>query len=294
MRILRKHWAVLLGIAVLVVGPAALLASATSIRFSDVVDQVFPGLKEGVLDTSRALTANEFERIATALGIYVIATALAGVLGAIATLGFSAVVAADYHARTIDLGQALRVCLRRGLSGLIVVVVTTLIVVGIVVVGVSLMSVAVSTLSGGVAERGGPGVFVALLLGVVLVIAVVYLTMRWAMVMPALAIEDLGWRAGLQRSWHLSGDNVWRTFAVYLIAAVLTALLGMLVSQVLALVIVDVVAASVDLDQTIALSVAFALGTVIVAPLAAVLLAVLYFDLRIRRDPPSAIPRSES
>ena len=36
-RILRRHWAVLLGVAVLLVGPAALLTAATGARFNEVV-----------------------------------------------------------------------------------------------------------------------------------------------------------------------------------------------------------------------------------------------------------------
>jgi len=288
-RILRRHWAVLLGLATLLVGPAALLTAATSTRFNDVALDILPGVEEGLIDSSLVLTEAELQRLGEAFAVYMLATALAGLLGTIAMLGFSAVVSADYHARAITLGEALRVCLRRGLSALGVVLVTTLIVIGLIVVGVSLVVIAISGLSGGSVEAGGPGAFVALVIAVALIVAVVYVTLRWAMAIPVLAIEDRGWRAGLRRSWHLSGDNVWRILAVFLIAGLATVVLGALVTQVLALIFVDVLAAAFGLDPTITETVALATGSIILAPLAAVFTAVLYFDLRTRRDPPAPI-----
>jgi hypothetical protein len=286
-RIMRKHWAVLLGVAVLLIGPAALLSAATQTRFNTVALDVFPGISEGLLDTSAIITAAEFERLAGAFGVYLLAIALAGVLGTIALLGFSAVVSADYHGRSIKLGSALRTCLHRGLSVLGVVLVTSLIIVGVIVVGVALIVTALSALSGGSATQGGPGAFVAIVIGVSLVIVVVYLTTRWALAIPVLAVEDRGWREGLTRSWHLSGDNVWRTFAVIVLASVATFVIGLLLSNVLTIVLVGVLATTLGLDDTIAQTLSLALGAILLAPLAATFIAVLYFDLRVRRDPPA-------
>ena len=284
-RILRRHWAVLLGIALLLVGPAALLTAATAVRLNDVLRNIFPGLSEGVIDDSISLTNAQLERLGGAFAVYLAATTFAGVLATIAALGFSAVVAADYHHRSLELRDALRVCLRRALSALGVIVVTTLIIVTLLSAGLALILLAVALLPVGTGG-GGPGTFVALIIGVALVVAVLYLTMRWAFALPVLAIEDEGWRRGLRRSWHLSGDNVWRTVVVALLAALITALLGALIAQLLAVVLVDVLAVSLGLDLSIAESLSLALGTILLAPLAPVLMAVLYFDLRARRDPP--------
>ena len=287
-RILRKHWAALLGTAALLVGPVALLTAATGIHFNTVTKTIFGDLDAGFLDSSAAMSAADLERLGGALGLYLLATTFAGILGTIAAIGFSVVVDADYHGRRIDLGASLRACLRRGLSVLGMVLVTTLIIVAVVIAGLALIIVAMSILSGGAAARGGPGAFVGLLIGVVLVVTVMYLSMRWALAVPVIAIEDRGWRDGLRRSWHLSGDNVWRTLLVILIAALATAVLGAVLSQLLAIILVDLLAASLGLDTTIAETLAIALGTVLVAPLAAVFVAVLYFDLRARRDQPAS------
>ncbi|MFV2063792.1 MAG: glycerophosphoryl diester phosphodiesterase membrane domain-containing protein [Chloroflexota bacterium] len=285
MTILRRRWAALIGVAALLVGPAALLTAATGIRLSSVLVDAFPGVEEGLLADPTTLTGAEVERIGGAFAVYLLATTFAGALATIGALGFSAVVAADYHGRSIEVSRALRACLHRALSALVIIVVTTLIIVAIIAAGLALIVLALSLLGGSGAQRGGPGAFVALIVGVAMVVAVLYLTIRWAMTLPVLAIEDQGWRQGLRRSWHLSGDNVWRTFAIVAIAAMVTAVLGALLVQLLSVVLVDVVAASLGLDPIVAETLATALTTVVLAPIAPVLVAVLFFDLRTRRDP---------
>jgi len=116
------------------------------------------------------------------------------------------------------------------------------------------------------------------------VLAVVYLSVRWALAFPLMAIEGSGWRAALSRSWFLSGDNVWRTLFVAAFGGIATVLGAALVSQLLAIVIVDILAASAGMDLAVAESLTIAAGTVLLAPLSPVLLAVLCLDLMVRRD----------
>ena len=91
------------------------------------------------------------------------------------------------------------------------------------------------------------------------------------------------------RSWHLSGDNVWRCFGIVAIGTIITALVGGLVAQLLSLVLVDGLASALGLDPLIAGAIAVAAASVLLAPLMMVWVAVLYFDLRVRRDPPGWI-----
>lgn len=286
--ILRRHWAVLLGLAVLFVGPGALLTAATGIRFTDVAGDIFPSIDEGIIDGGVLLTEAQLERLIGALVTYLVATILAGLLASLGALGFSAVVGADYHHRPMAFREALIIALRRAPSAIVFILVTTLIVIGIAVGGIILIALASSVLGGGALNQGGPGVFVSLIIVVALVIAVAYLTMRWAPALPVMANEGAGWRSAMRRSWYLSGDNVWRIFLIVLFGAFATAVLSALVAQLVAIVLVDVVAAALGLDLVVAESIALALGTVLIASVAPVLTAVLYFDLRIRRDPPDA------
>lgn len=289
LRILRRHWASVLALALLFAGPAALLTAATGMRFNSVALDIFPGIREGLLDDAPLLTAAQVERLAGALGAYLAATLVAGVLGSIGAVAFGAVVLADYSGRRSELGEALRTCLRRTPSVLAFVLVTTILVVSMAIAALVAMSLALSLSSTGAIERGGPGVFMALVIAVALVVAIAYLTVRWAMAFPAMAIEDAGWRVALARSWYLSGDNVWRVFVVVLVGGLATVFVAALISQLLAVVIVDLLAVPAGLDSTVAESVAIALGTVLLAPLSPVLLAVLCLDLRVRRDVPGTV-----
>jgi hypothetical protein len=290
LRILRRHWQVHLLLALLFAGPGALLTSATAVRFTEVVRELFPGIEAGVIEPDAVITQAQLDRALGALVPYVGATVLAGLLLSIGALAFSAVVAADYHARAPELGPVLRACLRRTPSALAFIVLTTLVTVGVIIVGLLVMSVALLVFPTTSVTAGGPGVFLALVAGVGLVVATVYLSMRWAPAFPAMIEEDVGAGKAWRRSWHLSADNVWRIFAISLVAAITTALAGSLLTQLATIVLVGGVAPSLGLDPLLAETVALALGSVLLAPLAPVLTAVLYFDLRARRDPPAAPP----
>lgn len=289
LRTLRRQWSTLLLLALLFAGPGALLTAAAGIRFNAIALDILPGLDEGMLDDAPLLTAGELQRLGEAFLAYAMATIVAGVLGSIGAVGFSAVVLADQRERRSDLREALLTSLRRTPSVLAFVAVTSAVVVGIAVAAVIAMSVVVSLFSGGSIQRGGPGVFLALVIGVALVVALAYLTMRWALAFPVMAFEDAGWRTALRRSWQLAGDNIWRIFVVVLFGALATVFVAALISQLLAIIIVDMVAGGAGLDVTVAESVVIALGTVLLAPLSPVLLAVLSLDLR-RRHEGAAIP----
>ena len=282
LRILRRHWANALVLALLFVGPGALLTAATGARFNSVAIDIFPSISEGTLDDTATLTTLQFERLVEALIAYVGATIVAGVLGSIGALGFSTIVDADYHGRASDLGAALRTSLRRAPSVLAFIFLTTLLIVGIGIVALVAMLGVLTLFSTGSVQQGGPGVFTSLVIVVALVFGVVYLSLRWAMAYPVMAVEDAGWRAALTRTWHLSGDNVWRTLFVLAFGMILTLFASALISQLLALVLIDVVAASVGFDPAIAETVVIATGAVLLAPVLPILTAVLYFDLRVR------------
>lgn len=287
-RVLRRHWAILLLISLLFAGPAGLLSAATGIRLTEVAMDVVPGFGDGTIDMNTPIDESQLPRAFEALGAYVVAAMVAGVLASLGALAFSAVVVADYHARSITLRGALRACLRRAPSALAFMLITTLVIVGVVLAGLVAVLLAMSILPS--SGSGGPGVFLALIVAVALVVSVVYLSMRWAPAFPVMINEDLGWRAALARAWHLSGDNVWRIFGVLLFAALLSSVISMLLSQLLSLLIVGGLAAPLGLDELVAETVTLAAVTVLVAAITPVLAAVLYFDLRARRDVPEPPP----
>jgi hypothetical protein len=286
-RILRRHWPVMLLLALLFAGPGALLTAATGMRFNEVILDIFPAIQDGQVEAGMVMTQAELDRALDALLPYLAATVVAGVLASIGALAFAAVVADDYHARTPTLAVALRRCLARTPGALGFILLTTLIVVGVLVLGALSMAIALIILPTSSVTAGGPGVFLALIAGVATAVAVVYLTMRWAPAFPAMVEEDIGTRDAFRRSWHLSGDNVWRILIIALLGALVTALASSLLAGLFSLLLVDVLAPVLGLDELVAESIGLALGAVLLAPLVPVLTAVLYFDLRARRDPPA-------
>lgn len=289
LRILRRHWAVMLILALLFAGPGALLTSATGMRFTEVAADIL-GVQDGVIDTEVAVTEAELERAIEAIVPFLGATLLAGVLLSFGALAFSAVVADDYHARAPELGTSLRAALRRAPGAFVFMLVTSLIIVGVMLVGLLSMSAATLILPTDSITSGGPGVFLALVAGVAMVVALVYLSMRWAPAFPAMVEEDIGAAQALRRSWHLSADNVWRTFFVLLFAGVLGAIGSSVVAQLATVLLAGGLAPALGLDTLVAETIALALGTVLLAPLMPVLTAVLYFDLRARRDVAGSAP----
>jgi hypothetical protein len=97
--------------------------------------------------------------------------------------------------------------------------------------------------------------------------------------------EGLGWRDALRRSWLLSGDNILRLLAIFLLATFMSAILSSVLGTLLDIVLTGVIGSALGLAEVVTSTVALSAASVLVAPLAPVLVAVQYFDLRARRDP---------
>lgn len=281
---LRRRWRVVLLLALAFAGPAALFTATAGIRFNEVALDVFPGLSEGITSDAPLLTASQLERLGGAFLQYAVATLLAGVLGSLGAVALAFAVLDRERPPSQAIGAAVRTALRRALSVLTFMLITSAVIIGLLLVGLMAMGSAIAILSSGPISRGGPGVFVALVVGVALVVTVAWLTMRWAPAYPVMAMEDAGWRVALRRSWQLSAGNAWRIGFVVILGALLTALGAAVVSQFLAILVVDLLAGAMGFDAMVAESLVAALGSVLLAPLLPALLAVLYVDLRARHE----------
>jgi hypothetical protein len=285
--IVRRRWPTLLVLALLFAGPGSLLSSATGLQFLTVAGDVLkahtqPGT--GVIDPDLTLTQAELDRIVAALVPYLLGNAVAGVLLSLGALAFSAVVEADYFGRRGGTGPALRACLRRTPSALAFMALTSLLIIGIIVLGLLGTVTATAMWPSAAGSVGGPGAFLALVAIVAMAAAVAYLTMRWAPAFPVMVVEDAGWRKTLRRAWFLSGDNVLRILLVSVVGALITAVAGSVITELASILLVDLLAPNLGLDTAIASTVAGALGSTLLAPVGLVFMAVLYFDLRARRD----------
>jgi hypothetical protein len=278
---LSRRWSVALVLAIVFVGPAAIATAAFGMRFDDVALGVIPGSLD-VLGGSGVLTANEAEQLIGAAIAYVGATLVAGLLGSIGAVAFSRLLAPDVGLGGTDLSDALGVALRRAPSivafGLVTggVILALAFVAGVAALALLLLLPAPS------GSAGGPGAFGALVVGVALVVAVIYLSLRWGVAFAVMAFEEAGWRRAIARSWELSAERIWRVLAVLLLGTLVSLLFSVVVTQLLAIAVVDWAGPALGVDELIARSFVVAAGAIVVAPITPLFVAALYVDLRRR------------
>ncbi len=124
---------------------------------------------------------------------------------------------------------------------------------------------------------------VAVIFGLVLVIVgAVFIGVRLSVGSPALLIDDIGPVAAFRRSWNLVGGRWWATFAVLL----LSTLLVLFISLVINLLLVGPLLAT-DPNELVGATLT-TIGTIVsnvfTVPLQAAVVAILYFDLRVRKE----------
>ena len=107
----------------------------------------------------------------------------------------------------------------------------------------------------------------------------IWLAVMWSMVVPVLAVERLGPGASLGRSWKLVKNRFWPVLGVLA--------LSFLITLVIQSVLSAVVTASFFLSGSIGLEIQAlvnAISRILVTPFTATVIAVLYFDLRVRQE----------
>ena len=204
-------------------------------------------------------------------------------LGAIATLAFTAAVLADYHGRRPTVGGMVRTALGRALPALGAALLASLALLGVIVGAVALAAGALTVLPSADGSVGGLGAFLAILVAVTAVVAAVVVIVRLALHAAVLAGEPGGALRALRRSWYLTGDNTWRSFAVLATVAIVMTIIGSTLLEIAAVVVTDGFAAGLGLADASDALIAALISTLL-APVGGVVLGVLYLDLRVRRD----------
>jgi hypothetical protein len=154
---------------------------------------------------------------------------------------------------------------------------------GMVWVGVPVTVIAGGALLGAVVVQGdaAPLVVVPAVLGGL--VAGVWLYISFAVAVPALLTEDARGSSALKRSFRLIRGRWWPAFALLVLGAILTAIVSNVVALGLnALTFTDL--GEDTLARLIISAVSSTVASVIATPFQAAFVAVLYFDLRVRKE----------
>ena len=123
------------------------------------------------------------------------------------------------------------------------------------------------------------GALLLLIIPVALYLAVLVYT-RWLFAAPIVILEQAGPRAALRRSWWLVKGSTPRVFGITLLVGIITGILGAAVTALL-----NVATQFGDANvQLILTQLAQLIVSVLIQPISFIVVVLLYYDLRIRRE----------
>lgn len=146
--------------------------------------------------------------------------------------------------------------------------------------GVGLIAVA-TLLSLAIAlSLGQQSVGLVLLIVLVAFFTVIVVYTRWLFAAPTVILENLGPTAALRRSWRLVRGSTLRVFGITLLVGLITGILSAAVGALL-----TVVTQFGDQNAHLVLSqLATLIVSVLIQPISFIVVVLLYYDLRIRRE----------
>ncbi|WP_315787284.1 DUF975 domain-containing protein [Fischerella sp. JS2] len=177
---------------------------------------------------------------------------------------------------------------------LLMLLLGTGIVIGVVVV-FAIFGVLSAVLLGGFNQQANIGVYLilgllAFIVGILALIAVLWITTRFYLVEVPLAIEDnVDGTSTIGRSWELTKSYVWRIILISFVAFLITLpiqIVVQIISTIVQLIFTPLLEQNSGfglLFAVIILALSFASGAVIL-PFWQAIKAVIYYDLRSRRE----------
>jgi hypothetical protein len=232
------------------------------------------------------------------IGILAVVGIVSVILYAIVAAAVTFAVSETYLGRTSTVAAAYKSALGKvwRLLGVAVNVLLRLfgiaIAVSIVVggVGVLLIAGATAAVSGAVAAaRPAAVVFVVLMvvaLYAVIIVAMVYLALRYAVAIPVLMLEDLGVLASIRRSVQLTKGRRGQVFIALLLAAVISAVGSLVFYAPFYVASLVAISRSHALPAWLSLmsSVSSAVGRSLTGPIFLIVIVLCYYDTRIRKE----------
>ncbi|MEZ0494463.1 glycerophosphoryl diester phosphodiesterase membrane domain-containing protein [Kineococcus sp. TBRC 1896] len=191
--------------------------------------------------------------------------------------------------RTVGFAELWRVCRPRVLRlvGLSLVVSLASLLVGLVTLAPGVLLLVFADSGTGI----GLGVAAAVLGALAWAVGAAYLWVKWSMATPAMLLEELGIGAALRRSFRLTRRSFWRLFGIQLLtAAVVYAVVAAvgfpfsLVGGIVSAAVGDPASTGAVLVQQSITTLGSMVGSIVAYPFLASVTALLYVDLRMRRE----------
>jgi glycerophosphoryl diester phosphodiesterase family protein len=116
-----------------------------------------------------------------------------------------------------------------------------------------------------------------------LIIPGIWLSVAWSLAIPALLFERVGAFGAMRRSFRLVRGRWWKVFVTLMVGVLLVSFLGGILQGIL-LVVPSVLSDGNDAVNAFSTVVAGTIGSVITTPFTAAIVALLYFDQRVRKE----------
>ena len=157
-------------------------------------------------------------------------------------------------------------------------------VVGVAVLlfltGVGLFAAAFGLVVGAIYAFGANGAALLIVIVPVMIFVVILVYTRWLFAAPIVILERVGARAALRRSWQLVRGSTARVFGISLLVGLITGILAAIVGALL-----TVVTGFGDENLRLILNqLASLILAVLIQPISFIVVVLLYYDLRIRRE----------
>jgi hypothetical protein len=275
--ILRRHWRPLIASFALFTGVAVILGELASLHFGTILNSMIE-----IDANNRAAfvgTEADIPRLLQGAAISTAASILLTWSAAVASVVAVAYVDGDYRRHATRFNEAMRLAIRRGPVALAAAILSSLLVAAVLAGMLICTAVAFALFRPAAGTTGGLGVLLALIVMVAGVVALVVISVRLSVTFAVVAVEPVGPLHALRRSWHLTAENTWRVFGLTVTVLFVVTVLGALIGELVSLAILSVVPAEAAVSLVVG-----TLTTLLFAPVVPVVLAALYYDLRVRRD----------
>ena len=285
--LVRFRWRAMFGVALLLLGPAYAMLALFNATYGTRIAEWSLAWQLQLMQPGGDLAGLppfplDALLLSLALGL------LASLAGVVATAALVIIVARTYGGADISVGGSIRSAAARwaSLAGSYL-----LLMLGILAIGMAGATVAVSLIVLNATPSGvqpGLAVLLGLVVMVATIVAVVFVALRWSLLVQAIMLDGAGAIDALGRSWRIVAGSTWRVLGYLLLLAFGGFIVGMLVSVTAIVAGMDPLGMSLRIDPA-ALAAQVLIGgvaAVLVLPFAVTLLTLLYLDLRWRRGEP--------